>query len=72
MERGLGGAATFIFIRTTEDGVLRFLREKLRMDTAPNTMSSTLEGDIMKSIPAISSETYVGTRARAKLPWVSG
>jgi len=72
VERRLGGAATSIFIRTTEDGVLRFLREKLRKDTSPNTMSSTLEGDIMKAIPAISSETYVGTRARAKLPQING
>ena len=29
VERGLGGAATFIFIQTTEDGVLKLLREKL-------------------------------------------
>ena len=57
VERELGEAATFIFIQTTEDGVLRFLREKLKKDTIPNMMSSTLEGDIMKSIPAISSET---------------
>ena len=57
VEAELGGAATFIFIRATEDGVLRFLREKLRKDTIRNMMSSTLEGDIMKSIPAVSSET---------------
>jgi len=68
VEKELGGAATFMFIRATEDKVLRFLREKLRGDTAPNIMSSTLEGDIMKSIPAISSETYVGRRPRGKLP----
>jgi len=59
VERGLGGAAGFLPIRATEDGVVRFLREKLRKDMIPNMMSSTLEGDIMKSIPAISSETYV-------------
>ena len=57
VERELGGAATFILIQTTEDGVLRFLREKLRKDTIRNMMSSTLERDIMKSIPAVSSET---------------
>jgi len=57
VERELGRGAAFISIRATEDGVLGFLREKLRKDTAPNMMSSTLEGDIMKSIPAISSET---------------
>ena len=68
VERELGGTATFILIQATEDGVVRFLREKLSKDTIPNMMGSTLEGDIMKSIPAISSETYVGTRPRAKLP----
>ena len=68
VEREFGGAATFIFIRTTEDGVLRFLSEKLRKDTTPSMMSSALEGDIMKGILAISSETYVETKLRLKLP----
>jgi len=67
VEKELGGAATFMFIRATEEGVLRFLRERLKKDTAPTVMSSTLEGDIIKSIPAISSETYVVTRSRAIL-----
>ena len=68
VEKELGGAAAFLFIQATEDGVIRFLREKLRKDTAPTRMSSTLEGDIMKTIPAISSETYVGTRPSGTLP----
>ena len=68
VERELGGSAIFVLIRTTEDGVLRFLREKLRKDTIPNMMSSKLEGDIIESIPAISSETYVGTRLGEKIP----
>ena len=71
VERELGGAATFIFIRATEDGVLRFLHEKLRKDTSPDMMSSTLEEDIMKSIPAINSETCVETRLRLKLPQIN-
>ena len=68
VERELGGAATFVSIRATKDGVLGFLREKLKKDSIPNMMSSTLEEDIMKSIPAISSETYVGAGLREKLP----
>jgi len=68
VEKELGRAATFLFIRATEDGVLGFLREILRKDTSPTIMSSTLEGDIMKSIPAISSETYVGAGPKAPLP----
>jgi len=63
----LDGAAAFIFIRVAKDGVLRFLHGKLKKDTIPHMMSSTLEEYIMKSIPAISSETYVGTRSGAKL-----
>ena len=60
VEGELSGTATFIFIRATEDGILRLLREKLKKDTIRNMISSALEGDILKSIPAISSETYVG------------
>jgi len=59
VERKLDGVVTFISIRTTKDGVVRFLLEKLRKDAAPEIMSSTLEADIMKSIPQINSETYV-------------
>jgi len=68
VERELGRAATFLSIRATHDRVVRFLREKLKKDTIPNLMSSTLEGDIMKSIPAISSETYVEKRLSLNLP----
>ena len=66
VERKLDGAATFMSIRTTEDDVLRFLREKLRKDTMPDIMSSTLEAEIMKSIPEITSEAYVETSARER------
>jgi len=59
VERELGRGATFIHIQATENGVVRFLQEKLSKDTIPNVMSSALEGDIIKTIPAISSETYV-------------
>ena len=70
VERELGGAATILVIRPTEDGVLGFLREKLKKDTIPNKMSSILEGDIMKNIPAMGSETYVGTRLGSKIPQI--
>jgi len=71
VEMELGGAATFKSIRATQDGLLEFLREKLRKDTIPNMTSSALEEDIMKSIPAISSETYVETRPRSKLDQIN-
>jgi len=68
VERKLEGAANFVFIQPTESGVAGFLREKLTKDTTPYIMSSTLEAEIMKSLPEISSETYVGTGPKAKLP----
>ena len=72
VERRLDGSAAYILIQPTEDGFIRYLREKLRNDTAPDTMSTTLEAAILKSIPEISSETYVGKFARVKLPQVNG
>ena len=57
VERKLDGAATFVLIEPTEDGIIRYLLEKLRNDTTPEMMSSTLEANILESIPNISSET---------------
>jgi len=68
VEERFGGATTFISIQTTEDGVVRYLRDKLRNDTTPKIMNSTLEAEIMKSIPGMNSETYVETGGRDRLP----
>ena len=67
VERKLNGAAAFVLIEPTGDGITMYLREKIKNDTAPEMMSSALEAGIMESIPEISSETYVETSARAKL-----
>ena len=68
VDKRLGGSATFISIQPTEDGVVRYLRDKLGKDTTPEAMSSTLEAEIVKGIPEINSETYVEAGAREKLP----
>jgi len=67
VERRLDGAATFILTQPTEEGVIRYLRERLRNDTTPEFMTSTLEANIMESILEISSESYVETSAGARL-----
>ena len=72
VERELDGAVNFVSIQPTNNSVVRFLREKLRRDTAPNIMSSKLKAEIIDSIPEISSETYVEIKAKAKLPQVNG
>ena len=66
VERKLGGAATFVLIEPTGDGITKYLLEKLRNDTAPEMMSSALEANILESIPQLCSETYVETSARAR------
>ena len=68
VERRLGGVASFISIQPTEEGVVRYLRDKLGKDTTPEAMSSTLEAEIVRSIPEMNSETYVEAGAREKLP----
>jgi len=67
VERRLDGTATFIMIEPTEDGVVDYLREKLKNDTTPDEMNSALEANIMESISQLSSETYVEPNSRAKL-----
>ena len=67
VERRLDGTATFILIEPTKNGVVDYLREKLKNDTTPEEMSSTLEANIMESISQLSSETYVEPNARTKL-----
>jgi len=61
VERKLGGVATFILIQPTEDGIVRYLRDRLENDTTPEVMNSTLEAEIMRSIPEMNSGTYVET-----------
>ena len=67
VEGKLSGVASFVFIQPADGGVTGFLRERLRKDTTPHIMSSTLKAEIMRCIPEISSETYVGTKPRATL-----
>jgi len=61
VERKLGRAVAFLLIEPTSDGIIGYLREKLKSDTTPEIMSSALEGDIMENISQIGSETYVET-----------
>ena len=66
VEGKFDGAATFILIQPTEDGVVRYLRDRLRNDITPKIMSSTLEAEIMKSNLETNSQTYVKIRARGE------
>ena len=67
VEKRLDGAANFMSIQPTEDGVVRYLRDKLKSDTVPEMMSSALEAEILETIPEMNSETYVETSAKERL-----
>ena len=66
VEKRLGGVVNFISIQPTEEGVVRYLRDKLEKDTTPEAMSSTLEAEIVRSIPEMNSGTYVEVGAWEK------
>ena len=65
VERKLCGAAIFVLIEPTGDSIIKYLCERLRNDTTPEMMSSTLEANILESIPKLCSETYVEISTRA-------
>ena len=56
VERHLAGRVVAVSITPTKDDIIRFLRAKLREDTIPDAMNSSLEEDIIKSIPETVSE----------------
>ena len=66
VEKRLDGAAALILIEPTGDGIVSYLREKLRNDTTPEIMNSALEANIMEGISQLGSETYVETSAGTK------
>ena len=59
VEGGLGGRTISVSIKSRGDDIITYLRARLRKDTTPEAMDSSLENDIMKSIPEGISETYV-------------
>ena len=62
VERGLGGRATSVPIKPRDNDIVTYLGARLRKDTIPEVMDSSLEDDIMKSIPEEISESYVVAR----------
>ena len=59
--RELGGRTTSVPIVSKEGDIVTYLRARLEKDTTPEAMDSSLENEIMKSIPEV-SETYVLAR----------
>ena len=56
VEKHLAGKVVAVSITPTRDDIVRFLREKLKEDTTPDAMDTSLEEDILKTIPETVSE----------------
>jgi len=56
VKKHLGGRAATRSITPTKDGIVTFLRAKLKEDTMPGAMDESLEKEIIKNIPGTVSE----------------
>jgi len=56
VEKHLAGRVVAVSITPTKDDIVIFLREKLKEDTTPDAMDTSLEEDILKTIPETVSE----------------
>ena len=56
VEKHLARRVVTLSITPTKADIIRFLREKLKEDTTPDAMDSSLEEDIIKIIPKLVSE----------------
>ena len=69
IRRCLAGRVASISISPKRDDIVRYLHNRLREDTTPDAMDSSLEADILKKIPQEISEMYVEPTLE-KLPQV--
>ena len=66
----LSGRVASIAITPRKSDVIGYLRTRLREDTNPDAMDSSLEADILRKIPEDVSEMYVEVMTPRKLPQV--
>ena len=59
----LSGQVTSTAITPRKDDVIEYLRTRLKEDTNPDAMDSTLEADILRKIPEDVSDVYVEATA---------
>ena len=69
IRRCLAGRVASISISPKRGDIVRYLHNRLREDTTPDAMDSSLEADILKKIPQEISEMYVEPTL-GKLPQV--
>ena len=65
----LSGEVTTIAVTPSRGDVIRYLCARIRQDTNPDAMDSSLEADILKKIPEDVSEGYVEEHSKAALSY---
>jgi len=55
-EKHLAERVVAVSIAPPKNDIIRFLRAKLKEDTIPDSMDKSLEGDIIKAVPEMTSE----------------
>ena len=68
IRRRLFGRVATVAITPKKDDIIRYPHSRLREDTNPDVMDSSLEADVLKKIPEDISEMYVEATTLRKLP----
>ena len=68
--RCLAGRVASVSISPKRGDIIRYLHSRLREDTTPDAMDSSLKADILKKIPEDISEMYVRETILGELPQV--
>ena len=71
--RCLSGRVTSLSISAKRDDIIRYLNQRLKEDTTPDAMNSSLKAEILKKIPQDVSEMYVSQKQHhhGRLPQAS-
>jgi len=70
IRKRLPGRAESMAITSRKSDIIGYIRTRLKEDTNPDAMDSTLEADILRRIPEDISEMYVEVTTLRKLPQV--
>ena len=68
IRKRLSGRVASIAVTPKKGDVIGYLRTRLKEDTNPDAMDSTLEAEILRKIPEDISEMYVEVMTLRKLP----
>ena len=72
IETRLAGRVTSIYLGTTRDDMIRFLRVRVSEDETPDAMDKNLQAEILDKIPGSVSEMWVASMMQRIKYWAIG